>query len=176
MHANAHAAGRYGARRICSLSGLHNGGAVVLVGEKALLGFGDGDDRGAFPRQGVDDLTWILDRLDWRCFQDFVILVFDRETRCATEADHALCAVLGGKPEIIDLDILVSDFSLLDPERWVLAGLSLNANDSEILRVDPNLSTIEELVLSFRQQVEDVPAAFGSVLESGELKVVILAG
>jgi len=86
-----------------------------------------------------------------------------------------LGAVLGGKPEIIDLDVLVSDFRLLDPKRWILAGLSLNASDSEILRVDPNFAAIQELVFRLRQQVDDVAAALGSVLEAGEFKIVIFA-
>src|SRR5208337_3036229 len=65
-------------------------------------------------------------------------------------------------------------FCLLDPEGWILSGLSFHPHHGEVFAVDPDLPAIEELVPGLGQQAKNVLATFGRVLVTYQREIVIL--
>src|SRR5215470_2655464 len=63
-----------------------------------------------------------------------------------------------------------------NPHRRISAGLALNAHNSEILGIDPDLSAVQEPVFCLGLQRENVARAFWRALVSRELEIVVIPG
>src|SRR5690348_6762607 len=94
----------------------------------------------------------------------------------AAETYRAVGSVLGRKPELIHLLVFVIYLALFDPKRWVFRRLGFDPCDREILGIHPNFSAIEELVVGFRLNRQDIGwSALGSFQgDHGEFVVPVV--
>src|ERR1035437_3686990 len=95
-----------------------------------------------------------------------VVFVLNRQRGAPAQPNIAYRLVAPGKPEILHLHVLVTNFALLRPEGRILGGLGVNSSHGEIGSVDPNLAAIEVLAVRFRVDGEHVLAARFGRLEA----------
>ena len=99
-----------------------------------------------------------------------VILIADGEHRPSANTDIAFRLVQLRQVKLADLLIQLVNLGALNPERRVLGGLGVDAGNGVILRIDPERSPIQELIVPQRLGLHyvELAAAGGFAAQKGK--------
>src|SRR5205085_12621180 len=92
----------------------------------------------------------------WCCSRNLVVLVLNAEAGSSAKSNGTGAAIECRQPEIVHFRINLFYFRVFGPEGRILRGLSFNPPNRKVIGIDPNPTTVEELVLDSRFDLKNV--------------------
>src|SRR6516164_759410 len=105
---------------------------------------------------------------------EFVALITNREDSVASKACFGHGLVESGQIEVSDLLVLVMDLRALDPEGGIARGFGVDANHGEIVSVDPDRPSIEELIVAPGLDIHYVQVATSRHFATPQGKLIVV--